>query len=329
VTWDRNPKAVAEDLRHEWTGYGTQIRKTLKLLHRRVQIASQYAELTLIPFGCVHADDPGFSESTWAQCIQEIKETPDCLAVGLGDYKNFLRGTARKHLRSYVADEDSWRDLDQMVRREAEKFAEQWLKPIRAKLIGLSEGNHYHQFQDGTTDTQHICRMLGIPYLEKACFLRLQVVDKRGHGTGALKLLLHHGDWSGGYTRPGGDVNAAELKALGFDADIMIFSHTHRLWGIHIPQLTIPIRGDLHLVERPRAFIRTGCFVRGYVEGCTSYVSKKLLNPTAIGYARLTVKWGRKFEKDRYRALRKDGLRPRLASRGAYQGRFHSFEVRY
>lgn len=302
----------------------------MKLLDFTIKTKGRYPVVTLIPFGCVHADDPGFREDLFRQCVEEIKATPDCLAIGMGDYKNFLRTTARKHLRSYTGDEDSWRDLDQIVRKEAEDFAKRFLTPIKGKLLGLAEGNHYYEFSTGGTDTQYLCQLLDVPYLDKPAFIRLRL-DAGGDATGTrvLKMIVHHGDWSGGYSRAGGDVNAAEMKALGFDFDIYLFSHTHRLWGMHVPSLTIPSTGKLRPVERPRAFVRTGCFVRGYDEKCAGrYAQKKLLNPTALGYARLLIKIERKYNAANY-AERCARMPREKAASSAYEPASVKFEVRY
>lgn len=299
----------------------------MKLLHHRVMLHNSTGPLTIIPIGCIHADDQGFNESLFKQCIDEIKATPDCVVIGLGDFSNFLRTTARKHLQSYTGDEDSWRDLDQMVRKKAEEFVEKWLMPIRGKILGLAEGNHFHKFVSGETDTQYMCQLLEVPYLEKPAFVRLQVCSHLKRTLRVLKLLIHHGDWSGGTTRTGGDVNALENKGMGFDFDVFIASHTHRRYGMHLPVLTIPGSGRLKVIERPRVFIRTGTFMRGYVEHCQGrYVDKKLLPPTDLGYVRLLVHFQSFYDAERYKSLRVDHTRGQ--SRYAKTNLTHRFEIR-
>ena len=299
----------------------------MKLLDYTICLPSLTTPVTIIPFGCVHGDDPGFHEGLFEQCISEIEKTPDCYAIGLGDYWNFLRTTARKHLKSYIGDEDSWRDMDHMVRKKAEEFYGKYLKRIRHKLIGLAEGNHFYEFSSGGTDTQYLCQLAEVPYLDKPAFIRLNVeVHKRT--LKVFKILVHHGDWSGGYTRIGGDVNSVEMKALGFDFDIYLFSHTHRKFGLHVPSLSISTTGELRIIERPRAFVRTGCFMRGYVENCAGrYVDKKLLSPSDIGYVRLSIHFSRPYSKTRYRAqAEKLGHRP---SSGVAGPMSYKFEVSF
>ena len=281
----------------------------MKVLDTEVILDNPNSPLTIIPFGCVHRDDPGFREPLWRQCVDEIASTHNCYAIGLGDYANFLRTTARTYLKAYVADDNSFRELDSMVKSESIKFYTNYLKRISPKLLGLAEGNHYHEFQNQCTDTQFLCDLARVPYMDKPCFMRLTVKAKIGDTLKTMKVfkvLIHHGDWSGGNSRIGGDVTSAENKALGFDFDIYIFSHTHRLWGMHIPSLTIPSNGQLKVVERPRVFIRSGCFMTGYDEKCQkSYAHKKLLPPTELGYCRLGIQFYREHDKERWAEAKK------------------------
>lgn len=280
----------------------------MKLLHKKVVLSNCTGPLTIIPFSCCHVDDAGFHEALFTQCIEEIRTTPDCIAVGLGDYFTFLRTTARKHLRAYVADDNSWLELDAMVRKEAQGFVERWLTPIKTKLVGLAEGNHLYTFIDGTTSTQYMCQLLGVSYLDKPCFMRLQVCDSQGKTLKVFRVLMHHGDWSGGAARMGTDLNSLETKAAGFDVDIFLAAHTHRRAGIHIPTLTIPTTGELKLVERPRALIRTGCFMRGYMPGCVGrYVDQKLLPPSDLGYVKLAIRFTQEHDPARYQKQRASG----------------------
>lgn len=302
----------------------------MKFLHKTIQLAYPTQPLTLIPFGCVHHDEPGFRESLFRQCLQEIMETPQCYAIGLGDYSSFVRATARKHLKSYTADEDAWRELDSMVKTNAIAFYRDYLEPLakKGKLIGLAEGNHYYTFQNSTTDTQFLCELAKVPYLDKPCFLRLKVVMKGGHAK-VFKVLIHHGDWSGGYARIGGDMNSLEMRGLGFDCDIFIASHTHRLFAVHVPVLTIPSSGTLRPIERPKVFIRSGCFIAGYDAQCSNYVQRRLLPPTALGYARLEIKFYQEYDKERANEARKKSRHPETW-RGARCGNIkYKFRVQY
>jgi hypothetical protein len=286
----------------------------MKVLDTEVILDNPNSPLTLIPFGCVHRDDPGFREPLWRQCVDEIASTQNAYAIGLGDYANFLRTTARTYIKAYVADDNSFRELDSMVKGEAIKFYETYLKRIKDKLLGLAEGNHYHEFQNQCTDTQFLCDLAQVPYLDKPCFMRLTVKAKVGKELRTLKVfrvLIHHGDWSGGNSRSGGDINSMENKGLGFDFDIYLFGHTHRLAHSAPPFLTLPTTGELKVIERPRLFVRTGAFMAGYDERCQkSYAHKKLLPPTQLGYPVITIQFYRSYEAARFERNKNKGNHP-------------------
>lgn len=270
----------------------------MKLLTHAVTLPSASVEWTLIPFGCVHEDDPGFNRDLWASCVEQIQRTPHCSAIGLGDYFTLARTTYQKYIRGYQADEDSQRDLDAMIRERAEKFYRTWLKPMAGKLMGLAEGNHGWTFLDGTTDTQFMCALAKVPYLEKGSVHRVKV--QAGPHARNLKMLVHHGDWSGGAMTTGGDLNALESRAGGWDVDITIAGHTHRKHGWVVPVLTVTDQGPPQLIERDRVYVRAGCFMRGYTPNCVSYVERKMLKPTALGWVTLKVRLVRPYEKNRY-----------------------------
>ena len=277
----------------------------MKLLERVITIPSRGGEFRLIPFGCLHADSEGHRKALWDQCRAELLQ-PNTYGIGAGDYRDLLRTTAMRYLRAYNSDATSMKTMDDMVRESTIDFYHDYFKGLEAKIIGLGKGNHLYEYRDGTNDNQQLCQLLNVPYLDNPSFIRVRVQTPDGKTLNTLRILLHHGNWSGGSSRPGGSVNAAEMKAAGFDFDIYIFSHDHRKWAMHIPTLTIPKVGELEVVERPRCFIRTGCFVAGYDKKCGdgNYVQDKLMHPSDLGYVTLTVKFYREYDADNYKRAR-------------------------
>lgn len=274
----------------------------MKLLDYHVIVPSKSTTVTLFPFSCVHKDNDGHSASAWREFLAEVKATPHGYAIGLGDYYDWLRTHAREYLRLYPHDGDSFNSLDRYRMEQAEKFAEE-LAPIKGQLIGLALGNHHHQFQDGTNDTQAMCRLLKVPYLEKASFIRLYISEKNRSAHAMLKMLVHHGDGvGGGGSTAGGDVNTLHKKSSDFQFDILMLAHNHRKWGDKQPLLTVTDRGKAKLVEKQIAYIRAGCFMRGYVEGCITYAERKLMKPTDIGHVRLDIVFRTTYDAEKHQA---------------------------
>ncbi len=264
----------------------------MRILEHTIELPSWDTEFRIIPFGCVHYDTEGFSKELWKECIKDIKK-PHTYAIGCGDYLDAVRTHARTAMNEYRARGEDDGTPDQWAKRAYVEFYEKELQQIREKILFIGKGNHLWEFTHGSTSDNLLSELCQVPYGDKPTFLRLRVrIHDRIVKT--FKLLVHHeGGGGGGYSRHGTDVNAAETKMYQFGAfDIVIFSHTHRKWGLTIPDLDLPDTGSLRLKERTRALIRTGCFTRSYDVKCLNhYAHKKLLPPTELGYVTLKIKF--------------------------------------
>lgn len=263
----------------------------MEYLDDEIVLKAGESDFTLIPFGCLHADDPGFRKNLWFQCVDDLLQ-PRTYGIGCGDYRNLARTTYRKHIRGYMKDENSQGDLDNVIKSEMRTFYRENRFDELAKagrILGLGKGNHHWEFKNGTNDTQFLCDLMNVPYLDNPCFIRLRV-KLYDRVVLAFKILFHHGDWGGGAATIGSDINSASNRAKPFDFDIYIFSHTHRKYGVPIARLTIPEHGELRPIERDRMLLRSGCFVAGYDKKCwDGYAPQKLLPPLSLGYVKLKV----------------------------------------
>lgn len=267
----------------------------MKLIEHRIVVPTQCTPVSIYTFACVHKDNAGHSSEHWRAFLQDVAANPHAIAIGLGDYYDWLRSHAREFLSLYKADgsgarrQHSFDRLHDWRREAAQQFAEE-LRPIRDKIALMSLGNHHHEFPDGTNDVQEMCRVLKVPYGGHGGFLRLSIKTPTQHCHLTLNILYHHGERIGGGSTLGGDINAMAKKAQGWDFDVLIVAHNHQKHGSHIPVMSVNKHGTMRLVEKPRAFIRAGCFMRGYVEDCVTYAeSAGLMNPTALGYVRLDI----------------------------------------
>ena len=280
------------------------------LLDHHFLLPTKHTPFSIFPFACVHEDNPGHSASKWQEFLCEVKTTKHALAIGLGDYMDWLRTHARDFLKLYPNETDhSFRQLHDYRRKAADLFCEKYLDGIRDKLVGLSLGNHHHDFGDGLNDVMYMCQQLKVPYLGKGFFIRLNCYEADRATFKSLRIYGHHGEGVGGGATMGGDVNAMENKGKGVVADIYLMAHNHKKHGFHTEPITIPRRGKLSIVSEPKAFIRAGCFVKGYIENCVSYAEAKQMNPTAIGYVRLDVKFKEPYNKEAYQEAKSRGAK--------------------
>ena len=271
----------------------------MKLHDYTITVPTECTPVSLFPFACVHLDNPGHSASHWGDFLDEFAKTKHGYGIGMGDYHDWLRTHARMFLQRYEDDEHSFKELDNYRHQETKKFSRH-LDAVKDRLIGMHVGNHHHQYQDGSNDTMELCRILEAPYLEHTALTRLRFCKPDRTPFKTLTMLTLHGEGVGGGSTAGGDINAMINKGTAWDVDMVIMAHNHQKNAAATVHLTVPMRGALKLMERPRLFVRAGCFVKGYVPGCHTYAEKSLMKPTAIGHVRIDIH----FHKDHGETVR-------------------------
>jgi hypothetical protein len=288
-----------------------------------IEMPTNTQTVELIPLGCIHADTEGFDAALFAGALARVKANPLARVIGLGDYFDFARSAYRKHLNSYQGDADSRKSIDQHVRGQAEDFVAKHLDAIKGKILGLTEGNHHYEFADGTTDTQLLCRLLDVRYFGVASWHRLVFKHRTGHTVKALTLFAHHGNWGGGGGRTkGASRNAADIRAVGRMADIIVFAHDHKPDAWTDKWQTVSHRGPGKITYRRRAFIRAGTFMEGDVQGCVTYVERSLLRPEDIGYVVLKIQFSQPYSSQRYAKRRAAGDQSHNGNSSAIEHRF-------
>lgn len=253
-----------------------------------------FGRATFIPAGCIHW--PLTEKDLLKKWIKAVKDTPKAFTMLMGDSLDFARTHYRDHIRSYRADQNSQLAVDEYVKHDIGKLAK-LLMPIKDRIIGAILGNHHHEFADGTNGEQFLCQLLGIRYLGPVGLIRVDFRDRSGRTRHSMVIYAHHHGGSMGGRTTGADANALERSETTFDADVYVLSHTHRRIGFKLPKLEITSKGRPIVIERTKAFIRSGAFLKGYGEDNPSttrphfptYAEQKALRPTDLGYVTLTI----------------------------------------
>lgn len=168
------------------------------------------------------------------------------------------------------------------------KMFPKW-KPIAHKCIGVIAGDHYCRFSNNTNSAQHLCTTLKMPYLgERLGYTSLLFTDSAEHAYW-YDVLVRHG--KGSASTPGGDVAALLRQSSQWIADVNFGGHTHKE-NCHPVPLMRPNATRTALRQRICWHVRGGSFLRGYLEGKTSYVEQAEYNPLCIGWAEVHVKIG-------------------------------------
>jgi hypothetical protein len=72
-----------------------------------------------------------------------------------------------------------------------------------------------------------------------------------------------------------------------FEADVYAMGHVHELAFTTTQKLYVDRK--LHIAEKIQYYILTGGFLRGYCPNSTSYIEKKMLRPTRLGSAKISI----------------------------------------
>lgn len=269
------------------------------VIHRHIVYSvGSNKSVMLLPFGCVHRHAPNHSESHWQAFLSRAKTMltggQKCLFLGMGDYDDM----ASAHERVTFADldhESTQQTLDDFADSKVEALCKE-MAFMRGHLVGLLEGNHYWQFQDGTTSTQRMCHKLNCKYLGTTTATILRLTHSKTSSGATCTFFAHHGRASGGRT-PGGSVNSVEhMREVFPDCDIYLAGHDHRRWAV--PLSTLHIAGptnNISIRERTQWLVRTGSFLRAYVPGGRSYIARQAKPALDLGHVEVELMLKRQY----------------------------------
>lgn len=258
----------------------------------------KYGEpIYLIPFGDVHKSSPMHAKEKWQEMLDWAKTKKRCYFLGMGDYNDLASTSERFILNDKALHESTVKTLEQLYLQHCLDFAKD-IKFMKGRLIGMLGGNHYGVFQNGVTTDQKLCELMGCKYLGVNGFIRLQFVSATPHKNRiAVDIFAHHG--RGGGRTQGGSMNPVEQMARTAEADIYLMGDNHQKAISHISRLRLVSgRGSIRVGHRKVLLARTGSFLKGFEEGCQSYVVDGLMNPSDIGVVKIELTPKRNQEND-------------------------------
>ena len=242
----------------------------------------------IIPFGDIHRSAPLCHEENWLEWCDWAKGKRNAYFLGMGDFDDLVSTSEREGLRGARLHDSTIQTIEDTYR----KFTDRLIKEIafmKNRTIGLLEGNHYGQFQNGTTTTQRMCESLNCKYLGCSAFIRIILECSSKHNiTHAVDIWAHHG--LGAARLVGGSLNRVQQLAEIAEFDIGLMGHDHKKSVAIVNRLKLTGgNGSLNLSHRKVVLARTGSFLRGYVPGAVSYVADRSLNPTDLGTIKLEI----------------------------------------
>ena len=250
-----------------------------------------HQQMLLMPIGDVHAWSDGWPETKFRDHIQWGVDR-GAYFLGMGEYLDFTSTSQRDILGRLRGSQQ--RQIDDLMRTSVDKLYK-LMKASQGRWLGMLEGHHFHQFQDGTTSDQYLCQLLGTTFLGTSALMDIRLVDTRGDGC-TVTVFAHHGSGGGG-RKQGSHLHRLEDLLSWIEADIYLMGHTHAKVSSPVDRLYRTPGG--HLYHRTKILARTGGFLRGYVASDGSlakvssivaaeklrggYVEKAVLAPSALG----------------------------------------------
>lgn len=289
---------------------------------RYIEIDSAEKVVTIVPIGDTHWENRGCDVQALRDCVQWIKNEPNCYAFMMGDLLDCTPQDHKfyhpKQLRSEFTADNVWEGAASTLAHE--------LRPIRDKILGVMTGNHEWRLESsyGYNTTQVVCNILNDDLVSKELRSDYRQMEKFrlskasvGHPkavknyrycstvsltfglktkkqkTGGIckkvvRLWLHHG--AGGGATQGAPLNKLVKMAEHFEGiDIFIMGHHHKEIATRTTCFTFThTKGEP--TTRDRLFVVAPAFVRSYYEGHSDYAERKMLSPATIGWTPIRIK---------------------------------------
>lgn len=215
--------------------------------------------------------------------------------IGMGDYIDMESPSNRRALQNSGV-YDSVMDALDAKAEELEERLQELLKPTVGRWLGLLEGHHYHPHQDGTTTDTRLAQYLRAPFLGTSAYVNTTFNLPGKEGRKSVVFWGHHG--RGGGSLIGAPLSKLEHVIKGFDADVYLMGHTHKVGAAPVHRVYPYFYGGKGTLHHKKMYlVSTGSFLKGYVEGHKKngragglYPEDSMMNPLALGSARIWIR---------------------------------------
>jgi hypothetical protein len=243
-------------------------------------------EVTILPIGDVQSGVPA-SDLTRLRRHMNWGASNRALFLGMGDYVDMASPSNRRSLKAATLYDSVTSALEAKAQEDVGGFLEA-VGGSEHMWLGLLQGHHFMELEDGNTSDTMIAQALGAPFLGDSAMVRLifnDTSDCDGNPVSAT-IWCHHGRGSG--NKAGSPLNTIEQVARGFNADIYLMGHQHKKVAAPTDELFFSSRGQL--LHHTKLLACTGSFLKGYLENSMlggrasgTYVEKGMMAPVSLG----------------------------------------------
>lgn len=256
------------------------------MIHHVVRYDPGPDGLSIYVFGDRQEGQKGYLQEAWEEFKYQFKREKNAVALGVGDYGEWLRPSMRERVYSSLAKDDSARaQLDNMVIKNHDGIIKN-MDFLEGKLIGLHEGHHNHTFLHGGSTDQRLASALKTSFLGWTASTRLVLNrphdNKHGH---VYTIVSTHGNANG--RRVGAAINWMEQNIVaGFVADQYAMGHGCKSANFVPAERAFIRRAGPSGIDRqlPRCLI-VGGFARCHTNGWESdYGERAGFTPQPLGW---------------------------------------------
>lgn len=252
-------------------------------------------------FGDMHYDSPTCDRERLRWFLESAKKDIEerTYFFGMGDYGDLASTSERKAIRSIDAKlhDDTKLALDLLVEKQNREIAQE-LMFMKGRLLGLIDGNHNWEFQNGKNATEDLCERLDALYLGWLCYFELAVLLDNSKHT-CIDFVLCHGK-AGGKTA-GITINQVDdMRRIFPAADVYVQGHDHQRYAVPADVL---IKKEGTIKQHRQFLCRSGSFKKGYMPGQGGYEVGRLLKPADLGALKLVIGFHRDRRDDKDRII--------------------------
>jgi hypothetical protein len=231
----------------------------------------------IYPVGDLHKNLKTFKEKDFKKYIKHIKDDPNGVAIFMGDMSD-ARDKMHKFFAANMIDSRFHiEDIDNMEFILAKELAED-IAPIAHKTLGLITGNHHAgYFTQYLLERIETLSKIAVPNLGNRGMIRLKGKRKDNQANAWTYIVFAtHRDSTG--KKPGSQYNNQMDVQGSFQADLYLYSHSHRPSQQALPIAYMPVRGKLGVLTRRVQHINAGSFVES-ISQYDNYADDKNLPP--------------------------------------------------
>ena len=243
--------------------------------------------IVIVPISDIHMGHAGCDTALLKKTVAWIKKS-GAYTILLGDLIDAISNNDRRFENDSIAPEFK-SQLDNLHYAQTAAVIKA-LTPIKDRILGSLPGNHENSVKKMFSYDSNaiICEKLGVQQLTDPSYVQIRARRTKTSAS-TLNIFCTHGLLVGGGKQTGSKVNNLMNVAAGFDADIYLGGHSHKLFQISDNKIGISANG--RVVERRLNFVNTGTFQKTYMinDDRDTWASRLGFKPSKIGVARIDV----------------------------------------